>query len=68
MKRDPGETTPQRRKFLRDLATAGGLAALAGSTGSVVAAPAQAPAPAQAKPAGYRVTEHVAKYYQKARI
>jgi hypothetical protein len=58
-----------RRKFLRDVAAAGGLAAVAGTTGAVVAAPA-APArtPQQDRPAGYRVTAHVAKYYDKARI
>jgi hypothetical protein len=58
-----------RRKFLRDVAAAGGLAAVAGTAGAVVAAPAAAPSkPQQDRPAGYRVTAHVAKYYDKARI
>jgi hypothetical protein len=57
-----------RRKFLRDVAAASGLAAVAGTTGAVVATPADAPRPQQDRPAGYRVTAHVSKYYDKARI
>jgi len=57
-----------RRKFLRDVAAASGLAAVAGSTGAVVAAPAAAPQTPKDRPAGYRVTAHVSKYYDKARI
>jgi hypothetical protein len=68
MIRDLRETKTNRRKFLRDVATAGGLAAVAGSTGAVVAAPAAAPKPPASRPAGYRVTPHVAKYYDKARF
>jgi nitrous oxide reductase len=69
MKRDPGETRTQRRKFLRTLAAAGGLAVVAGSGGSVASAAPTAEA-TQAKPRskGYRVTPHVSKYYDKARI
>lgn len=68
MIRDLRDSKTNRRKFLRDLATAGGLAAVAGSAGSVAAAPA-ATAAAPAKPAsGYRVTPHVSKYYDKARF
>jgi hypothetical protein len=62
------DSKTNRRKFLRDLATAGGLAAVAGSAGSVAAEPAAAAEP-QAKPAtGYRVTPHISKYYDKARF
>lgn len=68
MIRDLRETKTNRRKFLRDVATAGGLAAVAGSTGAVVAAPAAAPKPQASRPAGYRVTPHIAKYYDKARF
>ena len=68
MKRDQGETRTQRRKFLRDLATAGGLAVVAGAAGPVAAAPQAAPEPAKAPSKGYRVTAHVSKYYDKARI
>jgi hypothetical protein len=62
------DTKTSRRKFLRDVAAASGLAAVAGTTGAVVAAPAAAPKPQQDRPAGYRVTAHVSKYYDKARI
>lgn len=62
------DTKSSRRKFLRDVAAAGGLAAVAGTTGAVVAAPAAAPKPQRDRPAGYRVTAHVSKYYDKARI
>jgi len=68
MFRDLRHQKTDRRKFLRDLATASGLAAVAGSTGAVAAAAAAEPAPQASKPAGYRVTPHVAKYYDKARI
>jgi hypothetical protein len=68
MIRDLRDTKTDRRKFLRDLATASGLAAVAGSAGAVVAAPAAEPKPQASRPAGYRVTAHVSKYYDKARI
>jgi hypothetical protein len=68
MIRDLRDTKTDRRKFLRDLATASGLAAVAGSAGAVVAAPAVEPKPQASRPAGYRVTAHVSKYYDKARI
>ena len=69
MIRDLRETKTNRRKFLRDVATAGGLAAVAGSAGAVVATPAATEAKPQAdRPSGYRVTAHVSKYYDKARI
>ena len=66
MKHDQGETRTQRRKFLRNVATAGGLAVVAGSAGRIVAATPSAPAKAPTK--GYRVTAHISKYYDKARI
>jgi hypothetical protein len=68
MIRDLRDTKTDRRKFLRDLATASGLAAVAGSAGAVVAAPAVESNPQATRPAGYRVTPHVSKYYDKARI
>jgi hypothetical protein len=57
-----------RRKFLRDVATATGLGLVAGSTGTVVAAPAAKPEPQAKQRKGYRETAHVSKYYDKARI
>ena len=68
MIRDLRDSRTNRRKFLRDLATAGGLAAVAGSAGSVAAAPAAEPEPQAKPPTGYRVTAHVSKYYEKARF
>lgn len=68
MMRDLRDTKTSRRKFLRDVAAASGLAAVAGSTVAAVAAPAAAPKPQQDRPTGYRVTAHVSKYYDKARI
>jgi hypothetical protein len=69
MIRDLRDSRTNRRKFLRDLAAAGGLAAVAGSAGSVTAAPTPASPQPQAKPrTGYRVTAHVSKYYDKARF
>jgi nitrous oxide reductase len=68
MTRDFGQTRTNRRKFLRSVAAAGGLAAVAGATHAAVTAPAAEAAPKPAKPAGYRVTAHVSKYYDKARM
>jgi hypothetical protein len=69
MKRDTGETRTQRRRFLRNLAAAGGLAVVAGTAGPVAsAAPTAGPTQAKPRGKGYRVTAHVSKYYDKARI
>ena len=69
MKRDPGETRTQRRKFLRNVAAAGGLAVVAGTAGPVATAtPTSDATPAKPRSKGYRVTAHVSKYYDKARI
>ncbi|MCM2312865.1 MAG: hypothetical protein NDI84_15845 [Steroidobacteraceae bacterium] len=68
MIRDLRETKTNRRKFLRDVATVSGLAAVAGTTAAVVAAPATAPTAKAGRPAGYRVTPHISKYYDKARF
>jgi len=64
---DLNDLNSNRRNFLRSIAAASGLAVVAGSTSATVAAPTVTP-PKPAKPAGYRVTAHVAKYYDKARI
>ena len=69
MKRDPAEKRTQRRKFLRDIAAAGGLAVAAVSAGPAASAtPTPDPTPAKPRSKGYRVTAHVSKYYDKARI
>lgn len=67
MSRETGKQENSRRSFLRGLAVMGGVTAVAASTGAEVVEPTSKPAPS-AKPKGYRVTPHVAKYYDKARI
>jgi hypothetical protein len=57
-----------RRRFLRDVAVAGGLAAAAAASGASVPEVEAAQRVDAAKPAGYRLTPHVAKYYEKARF
>ena len=67
MSRDTSDLKKTRRSFLRDLAAVGGPAAVAGSAGAETAAtPVADTEPAQ--PKGYRVTPHIQKYYDKARI
>jgi hypothetical protein len=68
MTRDLRDSRTNRRKFLRNLAAAGGLAAVAGTTGNVAAAAPEAPKPDAKSRTGYRVTAHVSKYYDKARF
>jgi hypothetical protein len=68
MIRDLIDRTTDRRRFLRDIAAAGGLVAVAGTTGATAVARTTTPAAPADKPAGYRVTAHVSKYYDKARI
>jgi hypothetical protein len=46
----------------------GGVTAVAAAAGTAGAKPAAAPAPGKTAPKGYRVTPHVAKYYDKARF
>ena len=66
----PRKVSTDRRNFL--LAAAGGVAAVAGATGAAVSNATTAASPARQEPkkdpAGYRVTEHVSRYYEKARF
>ncbi len=66
MSSEQGKTKTSRRAFLRDLAAMGGVAAVA-TTAVSGQATAGSAAPRTA-PKGYRVTPHVAKYYDKARF
>jgi hypothetical protein len=67
MKRTTNVDPRSRRGFLKDLAATGGAVAVASVAGPAVAAPAsEEPRPARSE--GYRVTEHVQTYYDKARI
>ena len=60
----------RRRGFLAGAAVAGGAAATgaARAVGEVAAEAAPAEAPAAPEPRGYRETDHVRKYYAKARF
>ena len=67
MSRDASDPRKTRRSFLRDLAAVGGAAAVAGSAvAETVPAPVAEAKPA--RPKGYRMTPHIRKYYDKARI
>jgi hypothetical protein len=68
MNRKLRELKGNRREFLRNLAAAGSVAAVAGASGHAAARSTPENDPVTHKPQGYRVTAHVAKYYQKARI
>jgi nitrous oxide reductase len=69
MIRDLRDSRTNRRKFLRNLAAAGGLAAVAATTTGTAADATPAASKEQPKRrTGYRVTEHVSKYYDKARF
>jgi nitrous oxide reductase len=67
MSRDTGKHESSRRSFLRTLAVMGGVTAVAASTSARAAGPAARSARPEAS-GGYRVTPHVAKYYDKARF
>ena len=68
MTRDLRDSRTNRRKFLRDIAAAGGIAAVAATTGSTATAAAPQAKPEQKPQKGYRVTAHISKYYDKARF
>jgi len=68
MSRETGTRDSSRRSFLRGLAVMGGATAVAASTGAETLAPGVDTKKQPDKPQGYRVTPHVAKYYDKARF
>ena len=68
MTRKPGERKTNRRDFLGGLAAAGGVAVVAATSSSASAETAPGERPETSERKGYRVTAHVAKYYDKARI
>lgn len=68
MKRNSDVDPKSRRGFLKDLAAAGGAAVVATVASPAIAEPVSAE-PARADgPDGYKVTDHVRTYYDKARI
>ena len=61
--------TKGRRAFLRQLAAVGGATATVAVAGRAVAVPSvESAAKPEAVSRGYRLTEHVATYYDKARF
>lgn len=66
MSREP-EQVPERRRFFKELAVAGGAAALLAAGGRASGAEVGASGPSEdAK--GYRLSEHVKAYYNTLRI
>jgi hypothetical protein len=67
--RKPAFINAKRRGFLQGAAVAGGVVASGAATsGDVhISNPAEEPA-AVAEPKGYRLTEHVKRYYERARF
>jgi nitrous oxide reductase len=57
-----------RRKFLRELALAGGAAAVVSATGTVNATPITTAPAANSKAKGYHLTPYISRYYEKARF
>jgi hypothetical protein len=68
MSRETDTRDNSRRSFLRGLAVMGGVTAVAASTGAETVAPRVEAQQQPGKSQGYRVTPHVAKYYDKARF
>lgn len=65
----PGPVACGRRDFLRLAATGGAVIAAGGVTGTALAAeepPEARPSPPEQR--GYRLSEHVRTYYEKARF
>ena len=68
MTRHLRERKTDRRGFLKGLAAAGGLVAAAGAADAATEKVAEGAASEASSRPGYRVTPHVAKYYEKARF
>ena len=60
--------TGGRRRFLKEMATAGGAAALAATAGSAAAAVPSQEVASGAERSGYRESPHVRQYYKTARM
>ena len=67
MSEKPETCVSSRRKFILNAAAATGGAMVATVAGAAPSKPAPARSP-QVRARGYRETEHVRKYYEKARI
>jgi hypothetical protein len=60
------EFTSNRRGFIKSAAVVGGLSILMGLTGRARAETGKKPSEPEEKDQGYRLTEHVKKYYETA--
>ena len=63
----PAFINAKRRGFLQGAAVAGGVAASGVAVAETIDTPAIEPQPATDSGKGYQLTEHVKKYYQRAR-
>ena len=57
-----------RRTFIKSAALFGGLAALFGTTRPKTSRIDDSPEPAEPQSRGYRLTEHIKKYYESAKF
>ena len=62
------ESTMERRKFLKGAALFSGIAALFGMIKPASARPPKAEPQSEGTGQGYRLTEHVKRYYETARL
>ncbi len=62
------ELTGSRRSFIKMTALLGGVAALLGAGRPAAAKPEPVPTQPEESGQGYRVTEHIKKYYRTARL
>jgi hypothetical protein len=61
------EFNGNRRTFMKRLAILGGVALLWGGDTRAGSAPKESPLPPESRDQGYRLTEHIKKYYETAR-
>ena len=57
-----------RRTFIKYFVLSGGLAGLLGKARPAAAAPKRPPQMSEGSSRGYRLTEHVKRYYERARM
>jgi outer membrane usher protein FimD/PapC len=68
MSRKSQVNSKSRRIFLKELAVAGGAAAVVSAMGTAQAAPTSTAPEVKANAKGYHLTPHINQYYQKARF
>ena len=68
MTRESQGDKKSRRTFLKELAVAGGAAAVVSAAGTANAAPTPATSNEKPNAKGYHLTPHINRYYEKARF